>query len=89
MLNGIVEFEKEMNLLLEYEISSEANLKDLLTQSSKVFDYVDELLMRKYIKYQLDTTDEKVKEDYIYSQQNIKPVYKKYKEQIEGKNLSK
>ncbi|CAI8946464.1 M3 family oligoendopeptidase [Bacillus mycoides] len=85
MWNGIAEFEKEMNLLLEYEISSEANLKDLLTQSSKVFDYVDELLMRKYIKYQLDTTDEKVKEDYIYSQQNIKPVYKKYKEQIEEK----
>ncbi|MEI5906894.1 hypothetical protein WAK64_07455 [Bacillus spongiae] len=85
MTFDILTFKKEINKLLDVNITSEEVMNDFLANISILFDQIDEFLMNKYIDFQRETTNTQLQDDYSVSQQQIKPVYKKAKNQIEKK----
>lgn len=72
------------NLKQQDEIKNQ-NFEVFLTQNTRIIDAYDELILRKYIDFQRDTSNKKYESDLEFAQSNIKPLLKKFKEEFEKK----
>jgi oligoendopeptidase F len=79
---------KEFESLLDMEIESAEDFTSFLQKQKKLYEKVDEKLLRHYITFQCFSDDEENKQKYEYDQQHIKPLYKKFQSQVDQKVIS-
>jgi oligoendopeptidase F len=77
----------EFDSLVNVQIGSAEDLKAFLSDQKKLYEKVEEKMMRHYIAFQCQSDDEENKRKYEFDQQHIKPLYKKYQSLLDEKLL--
>ncbi|MBN3554483.1 M3 family oligoendopeptidase [Fictibacillus nanhaiensis] len=83
-LNALKE---EFEILVSVTINSLEDLKNFLNQQKRIYEKVEEEMLRHYIAFQCQSNDEEIKKQYEFDQQHIKPMFKKYQSQLDEKVL--
>jgi oligoendopeptidase F len=78
---------KEFDNLINMQIGSVDELRTFLSEQKRLYEKVEEKMLRHYIAFQCQSDDEENKKKYEFDQQHIKPLYKKYQSVIDEKLL--
>jgi oligoendopeptidase F len=78
---------EEFDSLVNVQIGSAEDLKTFLSDQKRLYEKVEEKMMRHYIAFQCQSDDEENKRKYEFDQQHIKPLYKKYQSILDEKLL--
>jgi oligoendopeptidase F len=78
---------KEFDNLINMQIGSVDELRTFLSKQKRLYEKVEEKMLRHYIAFQCQSDDEENKKKYEFDQQHIKPLYKKYQSVIDEKLL--
>lgn len=77
----------ELDSLLNVQIGSAEDLKAFLSNQKRLYEQVEEKMMKHYIAFQCQSDDEENKRKYEFDQQQIKPLYKRYQSLLDEKLL--
>ncbi|OOE12766.1 oligoendopeptidase F [Fictibacillus arsenicus] len=77
----------ELDSLLNMQIGSAEDLNTFLSDQKRLYEQVEEKMMKHYIAFQCQSDDEENKRKYEFDQQHIKPLYKKYQSLLDEKLL--
>jgi oligoendopeptidase F len=84
---NVESLKSEFDSLLNVQIGSAEDLNTFLSDQKKLYEKVEEKMMRHYIAFQCQSDDEHNKRKYEFDQQHIKPLYKKYQSLLDEKLL--
>lgn len=84
---NVESLKEEFDSLVNVQIGSAEDLKTFLSDQKRLYEKVEEKMMRHYIAFQCQSDDEENKRKYEFDQQHIKPLYKKYQSILDEKLL--
>jgi oligoendopeptidase F len=84
---NIESVKQEFENLVNVQIGSVEELKSFLSDQKKLYEKVEEKLIKTYIAFQCQSDDEENKKKYEFEQQHIKPMVKKYQSILDEKLL--
>jgi oligoendopeptidase F len=84
---NIENLKQDFDSLVNVQIGSVQDLKTFLSDQKRLYENVEEKMMRHYIAFQCQSDDEENKMKYEFDQQQIKPLYKKYQSVLDEKLL--
>lgn len=78
---------EEFENLVSVTITSSNDLMNFLNQQKRIYEKVEEEMLRHYIAFQCQSNDKEVKKQFEFDQQHIKPLFKKYQSILDEKVL--
>jgi len=78
---------EEFENLVSVTITSTNDLMNFLNQQKRIYEKVEEEMLRHYIAFQCQSNDKEVKKQFEFDQQHIKPLFKKYQSILDEKVL--
>ncbi|WP_369899584.1 M3 family oligoendopeptidase [Bacillus manliponensis] len=84
-ISDVNEVTKQLDSVLNMEISSKEDLVIMIQRQSHVLQEIEEQLLQHYIAFQQNTNDETAKKVYEFDQKHIHPLVKRYKGLFEQK----
>jgi oligoendopeptidase F len=84
---NVESLKSELDSLLNVQIGSAEDLNTFLSDQKRLYEQVEEKMMKHYIAFQCQSDDEENKRKYEFDQQQIKPLYKKYQSLLDEKVL--
>lgn len=75
---NVVALEERFKDMLNKKIKRVKDLEDWLIQESRIYDEIKEISDRNYIDFQCHNDDEDIKSRFIYQQEIVMPIVKKY-----------
>ncbi|HGH7177264.1 TPA: M3 family oligoendopeptidase [Bacillus wiedmannii] len=86
-ISNVLELENALSTLLNEVISSKIELENWLKKQSTFIWEIEEQLTSHYIDFQCNTSNKKIKDNFEYNQQFVKPLLKRYQNSFDNKYL--
>ncbi|KEK23377.1 M3 family oligoendopeptidase [Bacillus gaemokensis] len=84
-ISNLDELTQELDVLLNVPVSSNQELENWLIQQSQTLNSITEQLMQHYIAFQRNTNDIEAKEIFDFTQKQVQPILKRYKNLLDEK----